>query len=162
MTDAKPGGVRWLEPDLNGAGLRIGVVQARFNEAVGEAERAACLDELARLGVEASQVTCCSVPGALEIPLVLQRLARSGRYDALIALGAVIRGETYHFEVVSNESCAGVSAVSLATGVPVANGILTTETDEQAEVRAAEKGRDCARAAVEMATLLRRIGDDPR
>ena len=162
MSDTQASAVQQLDPDLNGAGLRIGVVQARFNESIGTAERAACLGELSRLGVASSQIVCCSVPGALEIPLVLQRLARTGRFDALIALGAVIRGETYHFEVVSNESCAGVSAVSLATGIPVANGILTTETDEQAEVRAAEKGRDCARAAVEMANLMRRIGDAPR
>ena len=159
MNSPDASAVRHVDPDLNGAGLRIGVVQARFNESVGEAERTACLQELARLGVSAGAVVCCSVPGALEIPLVLQRLARSGRYDALIALGAVIRGETYHFEVVSNESCAGVSAVSLATGIPVANGILTTETDAQAEVRAVEKGRDCARAAVEMANLLRHLDD---
>ena len=93
---------------------------------------------------------------------MLQKLAQTGRFDALIALGAVIRGETYHFEVVSNEACAGASSVALDTGVPVANGILTTNTDEQAEVRAAEKGRDCARAAVEMANLLRSIDDAAR
>ncbi|MFN7751189.1 MAG: 6,7-dimethyl-8-ribityllumazine synthase [Pseudomonadota bacterium] len=162
MSDTQANTVRHLDADLDGSGLRIGLVQARFNESVGTAERVACLDELSRLGVAASAILCCSVPGALEIPLVLQRLARTGRFDALIALGAVIRGETYHFEVVSNESCAGVSAVSLSTGIPVANGILTTETDEQAEVRAVEKGRDCARAAIEMANLLRRIDDAPR
>jgi len=98
-----------------------------------------------------------SVPGALEISLVLQAMAKSGKYDALIALGAVIRGETYHFEIVSNESCAGITRVQLDTGVPIANGILTTEDDDQALARMAQKGADCALAAVEMAQLLRKI-----
>jgi 6,7-dimethyl-8-ribityllumazine synthase len=91
------------------------------------------------------------------VPLVLQKLAVTGHYDALIALGAVIRGDTYHFEIVSNESASGISSVALDTGVPIANGILTTETDEQAEVRASQKGRDCAEVAVEMANLLRAV-----
>ncbi|MCX7197630.1 MAG: 6,7-dimethyl-8-ribityllumazine synthase [Proteobacteria bacterium] len=149
-------------PDLSGASLRIGIVQGRFNESIGAAELTACRAELARLGVRAECIVHCTVPGALEIPLVLQKLAQTGRFDALVALGAVIRGETYHFEVVSNEACAGVASVALDTGVPVANGILTTNTDEQAEVRAAEKGRDCASAAVEMANLLRSIDDAAR
>jgi 6,7-dimethyl-8-ribityllumazine synthase len=149
-------------PDLDGAALRIGIVQGRFNESIGAAELTACQHELGRLGVRPECITHCTVPGALEIPLVLQTLAQTGRFDALIALGAVIRGETYHFEVVSNEACAGASSVSLETGIPVANGILTTNTDEQAEVRAAEKGRDCASAAVEMANLLRSIDDAAR
>ena len=149
-------------PDLSGASLRIGIVQGRFNESIGAAELTACRAELTRLGVRAECIVHCTVPGALEIPLVLQKLAQTGRFDALVALGAVIRGETYHFEVVSNEACAGVASVALDTGVPVANGILTTNTDEQAEVRAAEKGRDCASAAVEMANLLRSIDDAAR
>ncbi len=149
-------------PDFAGATLRIGIVQGRFNEAIGAAELSACRAELERLGVPPDCIVHCTVPGALEIPLVLQKLAQTGRFDALVALGAVIRGETYHFEVVSNEACAGVSSVALDTGIPVANGILTTNTDEQAEVRAAEKGRDCARAAVEMANLLRGIDDAAR
>jgi 6,7-dimethyl-8-ribityllumazine synthase len=149
-------------PDFNGASLRIGIVQGRFNESIGAAELVACRSELEHMGVRAECIVHCTVPGALEIPLVLQKLAQTGRFDALIALGAVIRGETYHFEVVSNEACAGASSVALDTGVPVANGILTTDTDEQAEVRAAEKGRDCARAAVEMANLLRSIDDAAR
>jgi len=149
-------------PVLDGSGLRIGIVQGRFNESIGTAELASCLDELKHLGVAPGRIVQCTVPGALEIPLVLQKLAHTRRFDALIALGAVIRGETYHFEVVSNESCAGISSVTLDSGIPVANGILTTETDLQAEVRAAEKGRDCARAAVEMANLLRRIDDAAR
>ena len=102
-------------------------------------------------------IAFATVPGALEIPLVLQTLAQSGRFDALVALGAVIRGETYHFEVVSNDSCRAVMDVQLDTGVPVANGILTCENDEQAEVRMQPKGADCAQAAVEMANLQKAL-----
>ena len=142
-----------FQSDLDGAGLRIGIVQARFNEPVCNALRDACLEELVGLGVESDDIFVCTVPGALEIPVVLQQLAASGSFDALIALGAVIRGETYHFEVVSNESAAGVSRVALDFNVPVANAILTTENDEQAEARAVEKGADAARVAVEMANL---------
>ena len=142
-----------LRANADGTGLRIGVVQARFNEPVCDALRDACIGELIELGVDEDDVLVCSVPGALEIPAVLQRMARSGQFDALIALGAVIRGETYHFEVVSNESAAGVSRVSLDFDLPVANAILTCETDEQAQVRAADKGADAARVAVEMACL---------
>ena len=112
---------------------------------------------LFRSGVSGERVTVASVPGALEIPLALQKLAATGKFHALIALGAVIRGETYHFEVVSNESAAGISTVALDSGVPIANGILTTENDEQAMVRVVQKGRDCAEAAVEMACLARSI-----
>src|SRR5690606_34523615 len=111
------------------------------------------LEELVELGVAFDDIFVCTVPGALEIPVVLQQLAASGSFDALIAIGAVIRGETYHFEVVSNESAAGVARVALDFNVPVANAILTTENDEQAEARAAEKGADAARVAVEMANL---------
>ena len=146
-----------IAANLEGAGLRIGIVRGRFNEAIGVAMLAACRARLAELGVASSQVDTVSVPGALEVPLVLQKLAATGNYDALIALGAVIRGETYHFEIVSNESAAGISSVALDTGVPIANGILTTETDAQAEARVQQKGRDCAEVAVEMANLLRAI-----
>jgi 6,7-dimethyl-8-ribityllumazine synthase len=148
-----------IPPNLDGDGLRIGIVQARFNEYAGQALAAACIAELVALGVDEDDITHVTVPGALEVPLALAKLAHVGDFDALVAIGAVIRGETYHFEVVSNEACAGVASVALDTGVPVANGILTTNTDEQAEVRAAEKGRDCASAAVEMANLLRSIDD---
>lgn len=144
-------------PEADGAGLRIAIVRARFNESVGLAALGGCLERLAALGVAARDITVASVPGALEAPLTLRKLALSGRQHALIALGAVIRGETYHFEIVSNESAAGIMRVQLDTGVPIANGILTCETDEQAAVRAADKGADCAVAAVEMANLLRRI-----
>jgi len=143
--------------DLDGTGLSIGIVRGRFNESIGLAMLEACQARLAELGVSPSQVSAFSVPGALEVPLVLQRLAITGRYDALIAVGAVIRGDTYHFEIVSNESAAGINSVALDTGVPIANGILTTETDEQAEARASQKGRDCAEVAVEMANLLRAV-----
>jgi 6,7-dimethyl-8-ribityllumazine synthase len=146
-----------LKTDLQGRGVRIGIVRARFNEAIGLAELGACLVRLAELGVQGDDITVASVPGALELPLALQRLASTDRFDALIALGAVIRGETYHFEIVSNESASGISQVQLDAGLPVANGILTTNTDEQAEVRAKDKGRDCADAAVEMANLVRTI-----
>ena len=140
--------------DLDGSGLSIGIVMARFNIDVGDGLLSACTAELRKLGVAAEDILITTVPGALEIPLTLQALAESGRFDALVALGAVIRGETYHFEVVSNDSCRGVLEVQLATSVPVANGILTTEDDDQALSRMQEKGRDCARTAVEMANLL--------
>jgi len=143
-----------LSPDLNGEGLHIGIVRARFNEEIGQTELAACLAELAQLGVDERDVMVVTVPGALELGVALAQMAETFEFDALIALGAVVRGETYHFEIVSNESASAISRVSLETGIPVANGVLTTETEEQAEARAAEKGRDCARAAVEMANLV--------
>jgi len=146
-----------LVPQLSGEGMRIAIVRSRFNEEIGAAALAACLGRLAELGVAETDVTVVSVPGALEAPLALQRLAATGRYDALIALGAVIRGETYHFEIVANEAAAGISQVSLDAGLPIANGILTTDTEEQARSRAAVKGRDCAEVAVETANLLRRV-----
>lgn len=142
---------------LAGAGLRIGIVMSRFNLPVCEGLLSACVAELKRLGVADSDMAIADVPGALEIPLVLQTMAQSGRYDALVALGAVIRGETYHFEVVSNDSCRAIMDVQLDTGVPIANGILTCETDEQAEVRMQPKGCDCAQAAVEMANLQKAL-----
>ena len=143
--------------NLDGSGLRVGIVRGRFNESIGMTMLDACRARLAELGVSPSQVDSISVPGALEVPLVLQKLAATGHYDALIALGAVIRGDTYHFEIVSNESASGISSIALDTGIPIANGILTTETDQQAEVRAVQKGRDCAEVAVEMANLLRAL-----
>ena len=141
------------ETNLDGAGLRIGIVQARFNEDVCHGLLSACLGELKHLGVEDEDIMHVSVPGALEIPLALQKMAETMQFDALVALGAVIRGETYHFELVSNESGAGISRVGLEFGIPIANAVLTTENDEQAEVRMAEKGIDAARVAVEMANL---------
>ena len=144
--------------NLNGAGLKVGIVMARFTLDVCEGLLSACTAELQRLGVAAGDITIATVPGALEIPLVLQTMAQTGKYDALVALGAVIRGETYHFAVVSNDSCRGVLEVQLKTGVPIANGILTTENDDQALVRMQVKGADCAQAAVEMANLLKAVG----
>jgi 6,7-dimethyl-8-ribityllumazine synthase len=154
--------MKTLQRSLDGQGLTVGIVWSRFNEPVVRAELDACLARLAELGVVEADITVASVPGALEIPLVLQRLATAGRFDALVALGAVIKGETYHFELVSNEAGAGITRVALDTGLPVANGLLTTYTDEQADVRAVPKGRDCADAAVESARLLALIGSSAR
>lgn len=140
--------------ELIGEGLRIGIVRARFNEALTAKLAEACLAELERLDVEPDDIHHVSVPGALEVPLALKALAESGEFDALVALGCVIRGETYHFELVANESGAGVSRVALDHGVPVANAILTVENEAQAWARAEDKGRDAARVAVEMANLM--------
>jgi 6,7-dimethyl-8-ribityllumazine synthase len=141
-----------------GKGLCIGIVQARFNESITNALAQACMAELAVLGVEAKDIDHVVVPGALEIPLALQAMAEKGSYDALVALGCVIRGETYHFELVANESAAGVTRVSLDYQLPVANVILTTENLEQAIARQTDKGVDAARVVVEMANLLDQIG----
>lgn len=145
------------DSNLNGAGLKVGVVMCRFNLPVCEGLLSSCIAELKRLGVADADMTIATVPGALEAPLVLQSMAQSGRFDALVALGAVIRGETYHFELVSNEQGAGITRVTLDTGVPIANGILTTEDDDQALSRMQVKGADCAQAAVEMARLLKAL-----
>jgi 6,7-dimethyl-8-ribityllumazine synthase len=151
------GKIREIEPDTRGAGVRVGIVVGRFNSDIGDGLLSACTDALAACGVRAADIVVATVPGALEVPLTLQTMAKSGNHDALIALGAVIRGETYHFEIVSNESCAGITRVQLDTGIPIANGILTTEDDDQALERMAQKGADCARAAVEMVNLIRRL-----
>ena len=142
------------ESNFAGAGLRIGIVQARFNADVGHGLLSSCLAELKNLGVADEDILHVTVPGALEIPVTLQKMAETEQFDALVALGAVIRGETYHFELVSNESGAGITRISLDYGMPIANAVLTTENDEQAEVRMLEKGAEAARAAVEMANLL--------
>jgi 6,7-dimethyl-8-ribityllumazine synthase len=139
---------------LNGKGLYIGIVQARFNESVTNALEQACRAELAALGVDDDHIDLMRVPGALEVPVALQAMAEKGGYDALVALGCVIRGETYHFELVANESAAGVSRVALDYQLPVANAILTTENLEQAVARQVDKGRDAARVVVEMCQLL--------
>lgn len=146
-----------VEKNLNGSGMRIGIVQSRFNSVVCEGLLAACRAQLSQQGVSDADITLASVPGALEIPLVLQGMAQSGKFDALIALGAVIRGDTYHFEIVANESARGVGEVQLHSGVPIANAILTTETDEQAEERMNTKGAEAALVAIEMVNLLRNI-----
>ena len=149
--------IRELESNLAGRGMRVGVVQARFNENIGEGLRSGCLAELTRLGVADADVTYATVPGALELPLTLQAMAQCGRFDALVALGAVIRGETYHFEIVSNESARGITDVQLNSGVPIANAVLTTENDDQALVRMVQKGTEAAQAAIEMANLLKAL-----
>lgn len=147
------------DQNLKGADLRVGIVMSRFNQDVCEGLLSACVAELKRLGVADGDMTIATVPGALEIPLTLQTMAQSGSFDALVALGAVIRGETYHFEVVSNDSCRAIMEVQLDTGVPIANGILTCENDDQALVRMQQKGADCAQAAVEMANLLKTLSE---
>ena len=142
---------------LDGSRLRVGVVQARFNEGVTNGLRDACLGELAALGVRQENITHVTVPGALEVASALQMLARRGDLDTLVALGCIIRGETYHFELVANESGAAVTRVALDSGLPSANAILTTENLAQAIVRQVEKGRDAARVAVEMALLKEQL-----
>jgi 6,7-dimethyl-8-ribityllumazine synthase len=146
-----------IEKNLNGAGMRIGIVQSRFNPVICEGLLAACRAQLVQQGVSDADITLASVPGALEIPLALQRMAQSGRFDALIALGAVIRGDTYHFEIVANESARGVSEVQLHNSLPIANAILTTNIDEQAEERMNTKGKEAALVAIEMANLLKEL-----
>jgi 6,7-dimethyl-8-ribityllumazine synthase len=143
---------------LDGKGLCIGIVQARFNESITNALAEACRAELAALGVANDNIDHVRVPGALEVPTALQAMAEKGGYDALIALGCIIRGETYHFELVANESAAGVTRVSLDYQLPIANVILTTENVEQAVARQTEKGRDGARVVVEMCNLLDELG----
>ena len=140
--------------DLDGTDLRIGIVQARFNEKLTQQLANSCIAELEALGVAAKHIRHVTVPGALEVPVALNAMAQSNRFDALIALGCIIRGETYHFELVANESGTGVSRVALDHEIPVANAILTVEDEAQAWARAEEKGRDAARVAVEMANLL--------
>jgi len=149
--------IREYDVVLEGDGLMIGIVMSRFNQDIGEGLLSACTGELKRLGVAEGDIRLATVPGALELPLALRTMARSGRFDALIALGAVIRGETYHFEIVSNDSCRALMEVQLESGIPIANGILTCEDDDQALARMQQKGSDCAQAAVEMANLLRSL-----
>lgn len=149
--------MREIEKNLNGKGMRIGIVQSRFNPLVCEGLLGACRSQLLQQGVSDADITLARVPGALEIPLVLQQMAGSGNFDALIALGSVIRGDTFHFEVVSNESARCVSDVQLDKGIPIANAILTTETDAQAEARMIVKGEEAALVAIEMANLLKAL-----
>jgi 6,7-dimethyl-8-ribityllumazine synthase len=152
-----------VTPDLNGKGLRVAIVWSRFNEDLVRLLVTACDKQLVELGVGTEDIDVVSVPGALEIPLALQTLAleRRGiagrRYDALVALGVVVRGETYHFEIVANESARGILDVQLETGMPVANGVLTTNSEEQARERAPVKGAEAGRVAVEMANMLRAV-----
>lgn len=142
---------------LDGKSLSIGVVQARFNEDITNALWSACHTELLALGVPEKNIRHVTVPGALEVPVALQAMAESDEFDALIALGCIIRGETYHFELVANESGAAVTRLALDYQLPIANAILTTENTEQAVARQTDKGRDAARVAVEMAHVLKHI-----
>ena len=146
-----------IKQNLDGTGMQIGVVLSRFNPEIGDGLLSACKAELLKLGVASDAITIATVPGALETPWLLQHMALSEKFDALIALGAIIRGETYHFEVVSNESARGIAEVQLNTGVPVANAILTTEDDDQAIARMHIKGAEAAQVAIEMVNLVRSL-----
>lgn len=160
MTNSNNDFVGILEADLNGQDLRFGTVQARFNEDHCVALTEARIHELIALDESQSDIKLVTVPGALEIPFALQKLAETGEFDGLVALGAVIRGETYHFELVSNESAAGITRISIDSGLPIASGVLTCDTDEQAQVRVKIKGADCAKAVVEMANLALALTPD--
>lgn len=148
-----------FEPNLDGADLRIGIVMSRFNVDIGEGLLSACTAELKKNGVQDSNILLVTVAGALEIPLTLKRMALSDQFDALIALGAVIRGDTYHFEVVANESARGLMTVQIETEIPIANGILTTDNDDQALARMNHKGTESAQVALEMANFHIKIDE---
>jgi 6,7-dimethyl-8-ribityllumazine synthase len=152
--------LRRIAPSHRGDGLRVGIVVARFNPAIGDGLLAGALRALKEAGVRDDDITIVSVPGALESPLALQRMAQSDEFEALVALGAVIRGETYHFEIVANESAAGLSSVALEFGIPIGNGILTCENDAQATARMDAKGFEAAQAALEMANLFIALDED--
>ncbi|MDD3528511.1 MAG: 6,7-dimethyl-8-ribityllumazine synthase [Gallionellaceae bacterium] len=146
-----------IEAALDGQGLRIGIATTRWNKDICDGLLSAATATLLKVGVGEQDIILVTVPGALELPLALQAMARSGKYDALIAIGAVIRGDTYHFEIVANEMAAGITRVQLDTGVPIGNAVLTTENEHQAVARMTEKGRDVAHCAVEMARLLKTL-----
>ena len=148
-----------FEPNLDGSDLRIGIVMSRFNIDIGEGLLGACTAELKKNGVLDSNILIATVPGALEIPLTLKRMAMSDQFDALIALGAVIRGDTYHFEIVANESARGLLTVQLEAEIPIANGILTTDNEDQAIARMSTKGTESAQVALEMADLHIKIDE---
>jgi len=154
MFGADKGSIAPTDTRMNGKKLKVGIVQARFNASITDALAQACKAELLQLGVTEKDIDHFTVPGALEVPVALQALAEKAGYDALIAIGCIIRGETYHFELVANESGSGVTRVSLDYQLPIANAILTTEDLPQAVARQEEKGRDAARVAIEMANLL--------
>ena len=146
--------MKTVDPAHDGAARRVAIVQARFNPDIGKGLLAGALRALKDAHVADDAITVVTVPGALEAPLALQRLAQTGRYDALVALGAVIRGETYHFEIVANESAAGIASVQLEFGIPIGNGVLTCDADSQAEARMDAKGYEATMAALELANLL--------
>ena len=151
--------IRRLEPSQDGAERRVAIVQSRFNPRIGKGLLGGALRALKEAHVDDDRITVVTVPGALEAPLALQRLAQSGDYDALVALGAVIRGDTYHFDIVANESASGIAGVQLEFGIPIGNGILTCDTDAQAEARMDAKGYEAAMASLELANLLDAIDD---
>jgi 6,7-dimethyl-8-ribityllumazine synthase len=146
-----------IQPNIDGKGLRIGIAMSRFNMEVCEGLLSAAVAALVKAGVSEKDVVIATAPGALELPLILKKMAESGKFDGLVALGAVIRGDTYHFEIVSNEMAAGITRATLDSGVPIANGVLTTNTDHQATSRMTEKGREAALCAIEMARLLKAL-----
>ncbi len=151
--------IKRIAPNVSGEGRRVGIVVSRFNGAIGERLLAGALRALSDARVPEGDIVIVTVPGALETPLALQRLAQAADCDALVALGAVIRGDTYHFEIVANESASGVASVQLEFGIPVGNGVLTTDTEEQADARADAKGYEAAQAALELANLLDAIDE---
>jgi 6,7-dimethyl-8-ribityllumazine synthase len=151
--------IRRIDAEVRGTGRRVAIVLSRFNAEIGDGLLAGALRALDEAGVATASVAVVTVPGALESPLALQRLAQTGDFNALVALGAVIRGETYHFEIVANESAAGLSSVQLEFGIPIGNGILTCDTEEQARARMDAKGFEAARAAIELANLLDAIDE---
>ena len=150
-------GIKEIESNFEGGGLRIGVVMSRFNRDICDGLLASCTNALTKRGVKRDNMLIITVPGALEIPLALRKMAMSGKFDALVAIGAVVRGDTYHFEVVSNEMASGITRVQLDTGMPIANAVLTTDTDEQAHCRTSAKGAEAAECAIEMANLLKAL-----
>jgi 6,7-dimethyl-8-ribityllumazine synthase len=152
--------IRRIEPNHTGRSRRVALVVSRFNNEIGEGLLKSSLRALSECGVSDDRIKIVSVPGALEVPLALQRLAQTGDFDALVALGAVIRGDTYHFEIVANESAAGVSSVQLEFGIPIGNGILTCDTEEQARARMDAKGYEAAQAALELANLMDALDED--
>jgi 6,7-dimethyl-8-ribityllumazine synthase len=143
--------------DIDGTGLKIGIVQSRFNEEICDALLKACIDQLTLSHVAESDITVMTVPGALETPMMLNEMALTHNYDGLIALGCIIRGDTYHFEIVANESARCISDIQIATRVPIANAILTTENEEQAVARMNIKGAEAAQVAMEMVLALKTI-----
>ena len=157
MFGADRGDIPSQDQKLDGKKLYIGIVQARFNTPITQELTRACTEQLIQLGVQPKHIEVMQVPGALEIPVALQALAKKDYYDALIAIGCIIRGETYHFELVANESGAGVSRVALDFEVPIANAILTVENEEQALARQTVNGVAAANVAVEMANLINEL-----
>jgi 6,7-dimethyl-8-ribityllumazine synthase len=154
--------IRIVEGDLRVGDLRIALVASRFNESIVERLEQGAIEALASHGADTASLEIVRVPGAFDLPPVVRRIAESGNFDAIVALGAVIRGETPHFDYVAGECAAGLARIASETGVPVAFGVLTTDTVEQAEARAGgaegNKGADAARAAIELANLMRRLG----